>query len=228
MANKILGEILYKNQVIQIEENKIIELDVLDFAMEDNLRIKSLAPTAILRVTAPTGSTVYIEKNGTIITASEVSGVWTFNIASLGTWTIHASKGSDTAQEEIDISYYGEFTATIDYLFAGFTLDYALKNSASSTGYITPIEGRCITPYLVLPSGCTNVTVDGQNTTMEAELFMEYDSNKAYLNVFKSESGSARTFDIQKVGTTTVTATSVEHPELEQLNMFVQHSVWLI
>ena len=51
----------------------------------------------LLIITAPTGSTVTVIKDGTTLTAEESSGTWTFGIPSFGTWTCTATLSGATS-----------------------------------------------------------------------------------------------------------------------------------
>ena len=72
-------------------------------------------------VTATTGSTVTCTKGGTTLTATEVSGKWTFNLNDFGTWTVNATLGDKTATKDVDVAWAQVYEVTL--LFVDATLN---------------------------------------------------------------------------------------------------------
>lgn len=72
-------------------------------------------------VTATTGSTVTCTKGGTTLTATEVSGKWTFNLNDFGTWTVNATLGGKSATKDVDVVWAQVYEVTL--LFADATLN---------------------------------------------------------------------------------------------------------
>ena len=72
-------------------------------------------------VTAATGSTVTCTKGGTTLTATEVSGKWTFNLNDFGTWTVNATLGGKSATKDVDVVWAQVYEVTL--LFADATLN---------------------------------------------------------------------------------------------------------
>ena len=72
-------------------------------------------------VTAATGSTVTCTKGGTTLTATEVSGKWTFNLNDFGTWTVNATLGSKSATKDVDVIWAQVYEVTP--LFVDATLN---------------------------------------------------------------------------------------------------------
>ena len=72
-------------------------------------------------VTATTGSTVTCTKGGTTLTATEVSGKWTFNLNDFGTWTVNATLGSKSATKDVDVIWAQVYEVTL--LFVDATLN---------------------------------------------------------------------------------------------------------
>lgn len=67
--------------------------------------IEEGSSTAIISVTAPTGSTVTAtHSDGTVATATEVSGTWTFKVKKFGTWTVSATKSGETDSETVSVT----------------------------------------------------------------------------------------------------------------------------
>lgn len=66
-------------------------------------------------VTAPTGSTVTCTKGSTVLTASEVSGTWTFDVPDYGTWTINAVKGSESASDTVGVTEVKQYNVSLSY-----------------------------------------------------------------------------------------------------------------
>lgn len=61
--------------------------------------------TAIISVTAPTGSTVTAtHSDGTVLTAEENDGHWTFKVKKFGTWTVSATKSGETDSETVSVT----------------------------------------------------------------------------------------------------------------------------
>ena len=72
-------------------------------------------------VTATTGSTVTCTKGGTTLTATEVSGKWTFNLNDFGIWTVNATLGGKSATKDVDVVWAQVYEVTL--LFVDATLD---------------------------------------------------------------------------------------------------------
>lgn len=66
-------------------------------------------------VTAPTGSTVTCTKGSRTLTATEVSGTWTFDVPDYGTWVINASKGSESTSESVDVTAVKQYSISLAY-----------------------------------------------------------------------------------------------------------------
>lgn len=71
-------------------------------------------------VTAPTGSTVYIEnQDGKRKDTGEKNGVWTFKGCDIGTWTVYARLGDQSSTATVEITEEGQmmrYYVTIAYL----------------------------------------------------------------------------------------------------------------
>lgn len=67
-------------------------------------------------VTAPTGSTVTVSNGGITLTATESSGTWAFTIPSFGTWTVSATKDTDSATESVSVTEVMQYTVEIHYV----------------------------------------------------------------------------------------------------------------
>lgn len=72
-------------------------------------------------VTSATGSTVTCTKGGTTLTATEVSGKWTFNLNDFGTWTVSATLGDKSKTQDVDVVWAQVYEVTL--LFVDATLD---------------------------------------------------------------------------------------------------------
>ena len=75
----------------------------------------TLGFTPRIVVTAPTGSTVTCTKGSRTLTATEVSGTWTFDVPDYGTWVINASKGSESASESVDVTEVKQYSISLAY-----------------------------------------------------------------------------------------------------------------
>ena len=76
-------------------------------------------------VTAPTGSTVTCKMGSTTKTTTEKNGVWKFGGLDLGTWTITATKGGDSATQDVAIT-----RLTVEYV----TIVYRITPEFTYTG----------------------------------------------------------------------------------------------
>lgn len=87
-------------------------------------------------VTAPTGSTVTCVKGAVTLTASEVSGTWTFNVPDYGTWTVNAVKGTDSASSEVVVDEIAVYNVEIVYLSTTLNDNSwaAIKSASDSRG----------------------------------------------------------------------------------------------
>lgn len=66
-------------------------------------------------VTAPTGSTVTCTKDSRTLTATEVSGTWTFDVPDYGTWVINAIRGSERASESVEVTEVTLYSISLAY-----------------------------------------------------------------------------------------------------------------
>ena len=74
--------------------------------------------------TAPTGSTLTCHRGSTTLTATEINGIWTFDVPDYGTWTITATLGANTAEDAVVVSavqLYDVALVYIDDVFANNT-----------------------------------------------------------------------------------------------------------
>ena len=67
-------------------------------------------------VTAPTGSTVTCVKDGVTLTATEVSGTWTFDVPDYGTWTVNAAKGDNSASDTVGVTEVKQYNVSLAYV----------------------------------------------------------------------------------------------------------------
>lgn len=82
----------------------------------------------VIIATAPTGSTVICRKDAVTKTAAEKGGTWTFTELDVGTWTVTATSGSNTASQSVTLTELGEAAYVV--------LDYALN--IIENGVISP------------------------------------------------------------------------------------------
>ena len=66
-------------------------------------------------VKAPTGSTVTCTKGGTVLTASEVSGTWTFDVTDYGIWVINAVMGGKSASDTVGVTEVKQYNVSLAY-----------------------------------------------------------------------------------------------------------------
>lgn len=69
-------------------------------------------------VTAATGSTVTCTKGGATLTATEVSGKWTFNLNDFGTWTVSATLGDKSKTQDVDVVWAQVYEVTLSFVDA--------------------------------------------------------------------------------------------------------------
>ena len=72
---------------------------------------------AVIVVTAPTGSTVTATLDGTVYTAQEVNGTWTFKVRKFGTYTVTATLGNQTASTTVEVTEATTYEVALAYTF---------------------------------------------------------------------------------------------------------------
>lgn len=90
---------------------------------------------AVIVVTAPTGSTVTATLDGTVYNAQEVNGTWTFKVRKFGTYTVTASRGSQTASTTVVVTEKKEYTVTLAY-----TLSVSISGTLSASNYLCYVQ----------------------------------------------------------------------------------------
>ena len=70
---------------------------------------------AVIIVTAPTGSTVTATLDGTVYTAQEVNGTWTFKVRKFGTYTVTATLGDQTASATVEVTEKKTYDVALAY-----------------------------------------------------------------------------------------------------------------
>lgn len=70
---------------------------------------------AVIVVTAPTGSTVTATLDGTVYTAQEINGTWTFKVRKFGTYTVTATLGNQTANTTVDVTEKKTYDVALAY-----------------------------------------------------------------------------------------------------------------
>lgn len=93
---------------------------------------------AVIVVTAPTGSTVTATLDGTVYTAQEVNGTWTFKVRKFGTYTINATLGNQTASTTVEVTEKKTYEVALAYTFkVSISGDGGGSVSATSDAYVT-------------------------------------------------------------------------------------------
>lgn len=82
---------------------------------------------AVIVVTSPTGSTVTATLDGTVYTAQEVNGTWTFKVRKFGTYTVTATLGNQTASTTVNVTEATTYEVTLAY---NFTVRITTPNGA--------------------------------------------------------------------------------------------------
>lgn len=95
-------------------------------------------------VTAPTGSTVTCTKGSTVLTASEVSGTWTFGVPDYGIWVINAVRGGESASDTVGVTEVKQYNVSLAYTriygvsWAG-TSATTLTRTDAAAGFADPV-----------------------------------------------------------------------------------------
>lgn len=79
----------------------------------------------------PVGSTCTATNGSTTLTAGDTSGRWAFGIPEVGTWTISATDGTDTAEEAVVITALGQIES-VALLFGTYLVRNGSLQSAES------------------------------------------------------------------------------------------------
>lgn len=77
-----------------------------------------------LTVTAPTGSSVTCSRGSTILTATESSGTWVFNLTDYGTWTVAATLNGETSSQSVVVDSVKQYSTALSYI------DHTLNNNS--------------------------------------------------------------------------------------------------
>ena len=85
---------------------------------------------AVIVVTAPTGSTVTATLDGTVYTAQEVNGTWTFKVRKFGTYTVTATLGNQTASTTVAVTEKKTYEVALAY-----TLSVSISGTVSASSY---------------------------------------------------------------------------------------------
>ena len=134
---------------------------------------------AVIVVTAPTGSTVTATLDGTVYTAQEVNGTWTFKVRKFGTYVVKATLGNQTAQQNVNVNQATTYRVTLNYVQYvkvvitgnGRTSGIRPKTLASADGRYNAgtyqiVKGSALTLYVEVNGegagrNC-NITVNGK------------------------------------------------------------------
>ena len=120
---------------------------------------------AVIVVTAPTGSTVTAALDGTVYTAQEVNGTWTFKVRKFGTYTINATLGNQTASTTVNVTEATTYEVTLAYVFTVriTTPEGTVYNSASVT--INGVEYTTQKTLQVNTGTIITLSAKGRNST---------------------------------------------------------------
>ena len=114
--------------------------------------------------TAPTGSTVTCAKDSTTLTATEVSGTWTFDLPDYGTWTVTGTLGADTDSKAVVVDQVKLYTTSIAYLddtFSANTWEAIIGACQSGSVPAAWVVGNQKT--MTINSASYTVTIIGKN-----------------------------------------------------------------
>ena len=90
---------------------------------------------AVIVVTAPTGSTVTATLDGTVYTAQEVNGTWTFKVRKFGTYTINATLGNQTASATVEVTEKKTYDVALAY-----TLSVSISGTLTASNYYCYVQ----------------------------------------------------------------------------------------
>ena len=95
-------------------------------------------------VTAPTGSTVTATLDSKTYTATESSGIWTFDVDKYGVYTVTATLGADTASKEVEINVVKQYAVEFTFLHIygvtwDGTINQALTRTDDAAGFTDPV-----------------------------------------------------------------------------------------
>ena len=90
---------------------------------------------AVIVVTAPTGSTVTATLDGTVYTAQEVNGTWTFKVRKFGTYTITATLGNQTATTTVEVTEKKTYEVALAY-----TLSVSISGILGASAYFCYVK----------------------------------------------------------------------------------------
>lgn len=148
--------------------------------------IEEGSSTAIISVTAPTGSTVTAtHSDGTVLTAEETNGHWTFKVTKFGSCTITGTSGTASVNQTVNVTDSKVYSVTLRYTitltstYSG-SYDYAsfrVDNGTYSSSVTLTIQAGA--PVILTAYGSNSVSYKGTitvNGTVVAE------SSSGYVN----------------------------------------------
>lgn len=98
----------------------------------------SKPPVAVIVVTAPTGSAVTAVCNGKSYTAAEHNGRWGIYVDALGTYTVTATRGTDSDTATVEVTREGGvYGVTLRYNFTVTITGDGRWNNTSIKAYVT-------------------------------------------------------------------------------------------
>lgn len=142
---------------------------------------------AVIIVTAPTGSTVTASLDGTVYTAQENNGTWTFKVRKFGTYTVTATLGNQTASTTVNVAEATTYEVTLAYTF---TVRITTPNGAVHQMASVKING-------VMYFQATTLQVNtGTTITLNAKAQVSSNPGSIYVNNVKKKSGKNVSYDI--------------------------------
>ena len=91
---------------------------------------------AVIIATAPTGSTVTATLDGTVYTAQEINGTWTFKVRKFGTYVVKATLKNQTAQQNVAVTQTTTYRVTLNYVQY---VNVVITGNGKATGVIKPV-----------------------------------------------------------------------------------------
>lgn len=145
--------------------------------------------TAIISVAAPTGSTVTAtHSDGTVLTAEETNGHWTFKVTKFGSYTITGTSGTASVNQTVNVTDSKVYSVTLRYTitltstYSGSldNAEFSVNGNHYSTATTLTIQAGTAVIFRVYGSSTTypgTITVNG---TMVAKSTGGYTSYTIY------------------------------------------------
>lgn len=151
---------------------------------------------AVIIATAPTGSTVTATLDGTVYTAQEVNGKWTFKVRKFGVYTVKATRSGQSAQQNVNVTQATTYRVALNYvqyvnlvitgdgstIIAGTNQVLASAGGRYSAGTYQIEKGAALNLYVKV--NATNAN-DDCNITVNGSIVATADNNRGSTATYK-------------------------------------------